>query len=135
MKFSQENEKIDLSSVECIALIFSPNDCSTCVNDIITILNDVSDYTKDNTIQIVGILNTKYKQAVNKVRYNYGINFTLLQDSSLTTKKLFSESSFLVEKPILVHLQYGKVIRKGIVGEPGDQKGIKEIFKHLKKRN
>jgi len=103
-----------------------------CIDNIITILNDISD-NKDNKIKIVGILNTKYKQAVNKTRYNYGINFALLQDSSLTTKKFFSKSSYLISKPILVHLQNGNIIKKGIVGEPGDQNKIREILKYIKK--
>ena len=65
-----DDEKIILSNGELIVLVFSANDCSMCVDNIVTLLNDINDNSNEN-IKIIGILNTKYRQALDKVRYNY----------------------------------------------------------------
>jgi len=126
-----DDEKIILSNGELIVLVFSANDCSMCVDNIVTLLNDINDNSNEN-IKIIGILNTKYRQALDKVRYNYGINFTLLQVSCSTTKRFFSNSSYLIQKPIVVHLRNGNILSKGIIGEQDDQFKIRDILTYLK---
>jgi peroxiredoxin len=131
LQFNQKGTKININNGEYIVLIFSLNDCVICVDNIISILNESYEANKKN-IEIIAIINTKYYQAVKKVKSNYGINFTILQDSTFSTKRLFSKSSYLIQKPILIYLRNGNIIKMGLVGEPRDQYKIREILTYLK---
>ncbi|MFX0141201.1 MAG: redoxin domain-containing protein [Candidatus Hodarchaeota archaeon] len=134
LKNINKNEGINLYNGEYILLIFSPSDCSICMDDITTMLNRINN-KKNKNIKIIGIINTKFDQALIKIKDNYDINFILLQDTTFATKNFFSKSSLNIQKPILVQLLNGTIIRKGIVGAPKDQNKIKQILEYLQNGN
>lgn len=117
-----------------ISLIFSPTDCSICLDEITTVLNKYEDSNSKN-IKIIGIINSKDPQAVSKIKDNYEIHFELFRDSSFATKNFFSKSSQYSSKPILIQLSNGKIIKKCILGDPKDYHEIEQILTYLKKGN
>jgi|GEM_PF-2951665 hypothetical protein len=126
-------DRNEIANIHCgkyIALIFSPTDCSICLDEIISALNEI-EYKKSKKAKIIGIINSINKQSVARIKDNYEIHFALMQDTTFATKTFFSKSSQSFLKPILIQLSNGKIIKKGIIGEPREYHKIKQILNYL----
>lgn len=119
------NGKVKINSGRLVVIAFSPTDCGSCLEILIT-LNDLHQNPR-NDVPIVGIIDTPYRQAVWKIQQVYMLSFPLLYDSLSVIKKTLTDES----KPALILLNDGKIEKFGIVGKPGSVQAVQDIMRVL----
>lgn len=117
--------KVNIVSGRVVVIAFSPTDCGSCLEILIT-LNDLYQNAR-NSVPIVGIIDTPYRQAVWKLQQEYRLSFPLLYDSSSVIKKTFTDEW----KPALILLNDGKIQKFGIVGAPESVQAVQDIMRVL----
>ncbi len=119
------NGGIDFYEGKLVVVAFSPTDCGICL-EILTQLNETYE-SSHNSLPIVGIVGTPYRQAVSKIQERYALSFPLFYDSLSSVRNSLTNEP----KPLLVLLSDGIIEKQALVGAPESVREVESIMTAL----
>lgn len=114
------SNEIDIYAGRHIVIVFSPEDCGTCLQ-FLTTLNQI--YNSEE-ISIVGIVDTPYWQVLKKLQQLFDLHFPLLQDDAGVIKKFIGQEG----KPKVLLLNNGKIEMAATAGLSDNRAPIDAIL-------